>query len=206
MGKIEEHLDKISKLKYKIGISGTAATGSWVPPHAEEQAELLGRLIAERGMVLMTGATTGAPLSAAKGAKQAGGLVIGMSPAHDEYEHVHAYGLPTEYHDLIVYSGFGYSLRNLLFVRSCDALITVCGRIGTLNEFTDAFEDEKIQGVLQKNGGTTDLLEDILKSAHRGMGKVVFDEDPAGLLDKVVYMLDEERRQLSEGKVPATIQ
>ena len=87
--------------------------------------------------VTVTGATTGAPFWAAKGAKEAGGIVIGISPASTKREHVKTYGLPVEYHDLIIYTGFGYAGRNLLFTRSADAVITVAGRIGTLNEFTD---------------------------------------------------------------------
>ena len=60
-----------------------------------------------------------------------------------------------DYHDLIIYTGFDYSGRNLLLVRSADAVIEVCGRIGTLNEFTIAFEDQKPVGVLEHCGGTS---------------------------------------------------
>jgi uncharacterized protein (TIGR00725 family) len=101
-----------------------------------------------------------------------------------------------DYHDLIIYTGFGYSGRNLLLTRSSDAVITVCGRIGTLNEFTDAFEDNKPQGVLSGTGGTSELIPKILDEAHRGYGRVVFDGDPAKLLDKVVTMIQEEEEDL----------
>ncbi len=182
-------------LKYKICISGAAETGVCAPD-ALEKTELLGRLIAERGMVVVTGATTGTPYWAAKGAKEAGGTVIGISPASSKIHHVKTYRLPTDYHDLIIYTGFGYSGRNLLLTRSADAVITVCGRIGTMNEFTDAFEDEKPQGVLTGTGGTADMLHDFLDKAHRGYGKTVFEADPAKLLDKVVALIEAEERDL----------
>jgi uncharacterized protein (TIGR00725 family) len=182
-------------LKFKIAISGAADT-EFMNADTLPEVELLGRLIAERGMVTVTGATTGAPYWAAKGAKEAGGIVIGISPAATKAEHIKVYGLPVEYHDLIIYTGFGYSGRNLLFTRSADAVITVAGRIGTLNEFTDAFEDQKPQGVLLGLGGTTDDIKKMLEDAHRGMGKVVFDTDPKALLDKVVAMLQEEEKEL----------
>ena len=187
--------DPTAQLKYKIAISGAAETG-FMSANAMPQVEMLGRLIAEHGMVTVTGATTGAPYWAAKGAKEAGGIVIGISPAATKAEHVNVYKLPVDYHDLIIYTGFGYSGRNLLFTRSADAVITVGGRIGTLNEFTDAFEDQKPQGVLLGEGGTTEDIKKILEDAHRGMGKVVFETDPAKLFDKVMAMVEKEEAEL----------
>ncbi len=182
-------------LKYKICVSGAAET-SRMAPEAMEKVEELGRLIAKRGIILITGATTGAPYWAAKGAKEAGGFVIGISPAYSKIQHVKTYHLPLDYHDIIVYTGFGYSGRNLLLTRASDAVITVAGRIGTLNEFTDAFEDGKPQGVLLGMGGTTDMLPDILERAGRGRGKAFFGKDVEPLLDKVVEMIVEEEKEL----------
>lgn len=146
-----------------------------------------------RGAVLVTGATTGAPYWAAIGAKEAGGFVIGLSPASSEIEHVKKYKLPIDYHDVIIYTGFGYSGRNLLLTRSSDAVLLTCGRIGTLNEFTIAFEDDKPIGILTKTGGMADELEDILEKAHRGRGKVIFDSDPQRLVDKILKMVKKEK-------------
>lgn len=185
------HTTPIYQPKYKICISGAAETGHCAPD-AEEKTEELGRLIAERDMILVTGATTGLPYWGAKGAKQAGGIVIGFSPASSRVAHIKTYHLPTDYHDLIVYTGFEYSGRNLILTRAADAVITVCGRTGTLNEFTIAFEDHKVQGVLTGTGGVADMIEGIVKEAHRGLGKIVFESDPAKLLDKVVELIKEE--------------
>jgi hypothetical protein len=189
------HGAEFAYLKYKICISGAAETAPCASD-ALAKTEKLGRLVAEHGMVLVTGATTGAPYWAAKGAKKAGGIVIGISPAASKLQHVKSYRLPTDYHDLIIYTGFGYSGRNLLLTRASDAVITVCGRVGTLNEFTDAFEDEKPQGVLTGTGGTTDMLQELLDKAHRGYGRVVFESDPATLLEKVIKLVQEEERGL----------
>ncbi len=183
-------------LKYKICVSGSAVTDT-AAPGTVEKAELIGRLIAERGMILVTGATTGIPYWAAKGAKEAGGIVIGLSPAASKAAHVKGYHLPVDYHDVIIYTGFEYSGRNLLLTRAADAVITISGRVGTLNEFTIAFEDKKPQGVLTKTGGTGDMLKDILERSHRGMGKVVFDSDPERLLDKVIALIEEEEKEIA---------
>src|SRR3989344_8558198 len=86
-----------SYLKYKICVSGSAET-EHCPPGTVEKAREIGRLIAERGMVLVTGATTGIPYWAAKGAKDAGGIVIGLSPSVSKLAHIKSYHLPIEYH------------------------------------------------------------------------------------------------------------
>ncbi len=192
-----------SYLKYKVCISGSAETKN-CPPGTIEKAMEVGRLVAESGAVLVTGATTGIPYWAAKGAKEAGGIVIGLSPAVSKLAHVKTYHLPIEYHDLIIYTGFDYSGRNLLLTRSADAVITIYGRVGTLNEFTIAFEDKKPQGVLTGTGGESDELKHILEIAHRGMGKVIFDPDPRSLVEKVMKRVRDEEKNVSVKDVRAT--
>jgi uncharacterized protein (TIGR00725 family) len=187
-------------LKYKVCVSGSAET-EFCPPGTVEKAMEVGRLIAKAGAVLVTGATTGIPYYAAKGAKQAGGIVIGLSPAVSKLAHVKTYRLPLEYHDLIIYTGFDYSGRNLLLTRSADAVITIYGRVGTLNEFTIAFEDKKPQGVLTGTGGESDELKHILEIAHRGMGKVIFEGDPKTLVDKVMKRVKEEEKSVTVQEV-----
>lgn len=179
-------------LKYKFCISGAAETGHCAPDVLEKTKEL-GKQVIAHGAVLVTGATTGAPYWAAIGAKEAGGFVIGVSPANSEREHTKKYRLPLDYHDIIIYTGFGYSGRNLLLTRSSDAVLITCGRIGTLNEFTIAFEDDKPIGVLTETGGAADELKGILERAHRGMGKVVFDADPKKLVEKVMKLIEKEK-------------
>jgi uncharacterized protein (TIGR00725 family) len=181
-------------LKYKICVSGAAETGHCAPD-ALEKTEQLGREIAAAGAVLLTGATTGIPYWAAKGAKEKNGIVIGLSPAASEAAHLKTYRLPTDYHDLIIYTGFEYSGRNLLLTRSADAVITVCGRMGTLNEFTIAFEDQKPIGVLEGSGGMADELRDIISKAHRGPGKVVFADNPRDLIKKIIALIDKEKER-----------
>ncbi len=180
---------QLSKAQYKICVSGSAVLNESA---ARDKATALGRAIAERKAVTLTGATTGFPYLAAVGAKEAGGMVIGFSPAMSPKEHLKKYRLPTDHHDLVVYTGFGYAGRNLFLVRSADAVIHIAGRIGTLNEFTSAFEDKKVIGVLLGTGGTSMLIDDIIEIAQRGPGKVVYDDDPEELVDKVIALLDKE--------------
>ena len=179
-------------LKYKIAISGAAETGH-CSPNALELTKELGREVVRQGAVLVTGATTGAPYWAATGAKEAGGFVIGVSPSASEAEHVKKYRLPVDYHDMIIYTGFGYAGRNLLLTRTADAVIVSCGRMGTLNEFTIAFEDDKPIGVLTGTGGMADQIRDLVAGAHRGPGKIAYDSDPKRLVSKVIQLVRKEK-------------
>ncbi len=179
-------------LKCKIGISGAAETGHCAID-AVEKAEAFGREVARAGLVLVTGATTGIPYWAAKGAKEENGLVIGLSPAASEAAHLKAYHLPVDYHDVLVYTGFDYSGRNLLLTRSVDGMAIICGRIGTLNEFTIAFESQKPLAVLTGTGGTADMVDEIIQNSHRGPGKVVYDSDPKRLLAKLVALIEKTK-------------
>lgn len=193
MAKKLSRLSRRHHLKYKICISGAADTG-YCAIDAVEKAEEFGREVARRGMVLVTGATVGIPYWAAKGAKEEGGIVIGISPAVSELSHVKTYKLPTDYHDLIIYTGFEYSGRNLLLTRSSDATVTICGRMGTLNEFTIAFEDGKPIGVLEGTGGTADEIRSIVQKMHRGPGRIVYAKDIKELLDKLVMEIEKDKK------------
>lgn len=179
-------------LKYKICVSGAAETGHCAPD-ALEKAKILGEEIVRQGAVLVTGATTGAPYWGSIGAKEAGGFVIGISPASSEMEHIKKYQLPLDYQDIIIYTGFGYSGRNLLLTRASDAVLMVCGRMGTLNEFTIAFEDDKPIGILTGTGGMADEIEALLQKAHRGMGKVIFESDPKKLVAGIMLLVAKDK-------------
>ena len=177
--------------RLKICVSGAAETDH-CGESAFEAAYNLGREIAAQDCVLVEGATTGFPLWAARGAKENGGIVVGFSPARTEREHIEYYKLPLDYHDLIVYTGFGFSGRNLILTRASDAVINGCGRVGTINEFTIAFEDRKPIGVLEGEWETDELFRTIIDKSHRAeemKNKIVFEKDPKLLVDKLTKIV-----------------
>lgn len=180
---------------YKICVSGAAET-DFCGNDAFQKASDLGREIVRHGAVLIDGATTGFPFWAAKAAKEAGGFVVGVSPASTEAEHVRSYGLPTEFHDLIFYTGAGYSGRNLFLTRLSDAVVVGCGRIGTINEFTVAFEDRKPIGVLQGSWEADEVMRTIIEKSHRAdemKGKIIYSQDPAELVARIIAVVQKER-------------
>ncbi|KKR47039.1 MAG: hypothetical protein A3A97_04165 [Candidatus Terrybacteria bacterium RIFCSPLOWO2_01_FULL_40_23] len=183
--------------KYKICVSGAAET-DFCTPEAIALAKEIGREIVRQGAVLVTGATNGMPYWAAIGAKEEGGLSIGLSPAASEEAHVKSYHLPIDYFDIIIYTGFDYSGRNLLLTRAADAVIIICGRMGTLNEFTIAFEDKKAIGVMVGSGGLTEIIKDLVAKTHRGSGDIIYDSNPKRLIEKVIKKVEEQKKELNK--------
>ncbi len=179
-------------LQLKLCVSGAAETGHCGVDAYDKGLEL-GREIARHGAMLVTGATTGFPLWAAMGAKEAGGFVLGFSPAGSEKEHIETYNLPVEYHDAIVYTGFGYPGRDLILTRSSDAVFFGCGRIGTIHEFTISFEDKKPIGIFEADWETDEVIKNILDNGHRPNDRIVFDTEPKALVEKIIALVNKDK-------------
>ena len=92
----------------------------------EEPAEIVGRLLAERGATVVTGGLGEVMAAAARGAKSAGGTTIGILPGETR-------SAGNEWLDHVVATGIGHG-RNLAVVASGDAVIAIGGRYGTLAE------------------------------------------------------------------------
>ena len=168
-------------MKIKIGIMGSAEE----MPDVQEKAEALARAIAARDAILLTGATTGLVYVAGKATRAAGATHIGISPAHNAEEHEERYTLPLDACDAIIYTGFGLKGRNVVLVRSCDVVIFISGSIGSLNEFTIAYDEGKVIGCLTGTGGVADEIKQLTETfSKKTKSQIVHDEDPVRLIDK----------------------
>ena len=92
----------------------------------EQNAETVGRLLAERGATVVTGGLGEVMAAAARGAKSANGTTIGILPGETRAD-------ANPWLDHVVVTGIGHG-RNLAVVASGDAVIAVGGRYGTLAE------------------------------------------------------------------------
>ena len=180
----------------KVCVSGAAETGH-CGIDAYQIGKELGREIVRQGAAIVTGATTGMPMYAAVGAKEEGGLSIGLSPAATEREHLEVYKLPLDYMDIIIYTGFGFPGRDLLLTRSSDTVILSCGRIGTIHEFTIAYEDRKPIGILEGCWETDEVLKHMIDASNRPMEKVIFDSDPKALVERLLEMVKKDKEELN---------
>src|SRR5437660_4898204 len=168
-------------MKIKIGAmeSDGASSKASANDALEEKATALAQAIAARDLLLLTGATTGLVYVVGKAAQDAGVFHLGISPASNNWEHVEKYKLPLDACDLIVYTGFGLKGRNVVLVRSCDIVLIFGGGMGSLNEFTIAYDEGKIIGCLTGTGGVADEIARLVEVVKKkSKARVLYNHDP----------------------------
>lgn len=176
---------RLAGMALKVGVMGGA--GKDIPRRYLEKAQALGRALALRGCVLVTGACPGLPLAAAGGAKREGGLVIGISPGLSLEEHLFKYDSPTEWHDILIFTGSGLMGREVVNIRSSDIVVIIGGSSGTLGELAIAYDEGKLIGVLTNTGGISDMVKNILGACAKKTGAVVlYESDPELLADRLL--------------------
>lgn len=107
--------------------------GDSPPPSAAAQAEEVGRLLAERGAVVVCGGRRGVMEAVCRGAKSAGGVTIGVMPGDDPRA-------ANDWVDYPVMTGMSYA-RNVIVVKSGRAVVAVDGAYGTLSEIAHALSE-----------------------------------------------------------------
>jgi uncharacterized protein (TIGR00725 family) len=112
----------------RIGVLGPGTASAETLALSQE----VGAEIARRGAVLICGGLGGVMEAAAHGAKEAGGLTVGILPGVDA-------GQANKFIDVPVVTGMGEA-RNVLVVRSADAVIAIAGSYGTLSEIALALK------------------------------------------------------------------
>ena len=188
-------------MKPTIGVMGSSAAeqaGLLIQGRLASMATRLGRAIADRQCVLVTGATSGLPHAVTIAAKAAGAMTIGISPAVNEEEHRDRFRLPLDSLDVVIYTGFGLKGRNVINVRSSDIVIVFGGSIGTLNELTIAIDEGKTIGILQSTGGISDHIQEILSFCNRNERglTVICNENPEALIDECLAALKKSKPQV----------
>ena len=99
-------------------------------PEDLEHAEAAGRRLAELGAIVITGGRGGVMEAASRGAKEAGGLVVGILPGFDRSD-------ANPYLDVALPTGLG-EMRNGLIARAAQAVVAIGGAWGTLAEIAFA--------------------------------------------------------------------
>ncbi|MGQ9628136.1 MAG: TIGR00725 family protein [Anaerolineae bacterium] len=128
-------------------------------PETARLAQEVGRRLAEKGAVLVCGGLGGVMEAACRGAKEAGGMTIGILPGTNHHE-------ANPYVDIPIVTGMGEA-RNVIVVRTAQAVIAVAGEYGTLSEIAFALKmGRPVVGLqtweLAQNGRP---VEDIIEAA-----------------------------------------
>ncbi len=185
--------------KLKIGVMGSASGPTLENPETLKKCQEVGREIARHNCILINGACPGLPYEAAKGAKEECGFVLGVSPAFSEQEHTQEYKSPNENMDFILFSGMGFMERDIINIRASDAIVTLGGGIGTVNEFTVAYEEGKVVGVLTESGGFSDHFKQMILDCDRELEpNIIFESDPKKLVEKVLEAVEKHAHPVHE--------
>lgn len=187
-------------MKYKIGIFGASSS---MLAEIKPKAEALGKAIGKNpdDWIVITGACSGIPYMVAEQAHRSGAEIWGYSPARNLDEHKAM--MPDD--DYAIYSKLIFlppnvdgadskrvrmKFRNVTSTSNCDAGVIISGRWGSLNEFTNLVDMQKVVGVMTGTGMIVDILPQLTKQISKdGQGPVVFDDDPAQLLEKITAEL-----------------
>jgi len=140
-----------------------------------------GAEIAKSNSILITGGLGGVMRAASKGAKDSGGLTIGIIPQNDMSE-------ANEFCDVVIPTGMGL-MRDFLNALSADGVIAIGGGSGTLSEICAAYMYSKPIVALKNSGGTSTKFADQYLD-HRENVKIIGVETPK---DAVKVILNEIR-------------
>lgn len=193
--------DIIKKVKKKIAVFGSA-----VNDHAEQIApkiKALGEALAEKNIILLTGACSGIPYKTALAAYRKNKTEIwGFSPNTTLEDQIRLN--PDDDNSIyskLIYVPAGYKYvdnievcrkyRNVAATAECDAAILVSGRWGTMNEFTNLNDMGKVIGILTGTGGIADLIKDLYKKISKPSKAVlIFNSSPEKLVEEVLTELN----------------
>ena len=153
--------------KFQILVIGNNDNGC--TPELEKLAYETGIEIAKSNSILITGGLGGVMKAASKGAKESGGLTIGIIPQNDMSE-------ANEFCDVVIPSGIGL-MRDFLNALSADGVIAIGGGSGTLSEICAAYMYSKPIVVLKNSGGTSTKFADQYLD-HRKNVKIIGVETP----------------------------
>lgn len=127
----------------RIGVIGQSGA---VSEEVCALAEEIGKEIAQRGAILLTGGTNGVMEAVSRGAKLANGLVVGILPGD-------TLDAANQYVDIPITTGLSFDYRSLILVHSSDALIMIAGGNGTLGELSAAYLNRKPVIIVEPSGG-----------------------------------------------------
>jgi hypothetical protein len=129
MAEFVEAIETLSRVKNAVSIFGSARTAPDDPYY--QKAELLSRLLAERGFGVITGGGPGIMEAANKGAAGAGGQSVGMNirlPLEQK---------PNPYANISIDYKYFFT-RKVMFVKYAMAYVVMPGGFGTLDELFEA--------------------------------------------------------------------
>lgn len=166
-----------SNFRRLIQILVIGSDGDHCPANVYDMAQEVGAQIASHSAILVTGGLGGVMEAAGKGAKDKGGLVVGIIPHEDM-----SYANP--YCDIIIPTGMGFS-RNYITAYSADSAVVVGGGAGTYVEACVAYQKGKPIIALSGTGGTADKIANTFLDDRKTV-KVLSASTPKEAVDQAI--------------------
>ncbi len=140
----------------RIGIIGQSERVN--EPLSEKTANAaykMGYIIGRNGWQLISGGRDGVMREASRGARDAGGLTVGIMPSLDKNE-------ANKYVDVVITTGLGIGMRSELMIHTVDIVVMIGGKNGTLKELSAAYLNKKPIVIIKNTGGFTNTIQDFL--------------------------------------------
>jgi uncharacterized protein (TIGR00725 family) len=147
-------------MNLQIGIIGYAGLdeypgGTVISEKVYNNAFQIGQLCAINNWTVITGGKTGIMLEAAKGAKEKGGITVGIVTGNSR-------NTSNSYNDVEIVSGMYTAGEEAILVNMSDVLIMLGGGAGTLQEVTIAYRLNKPVILIKNLGGWSQILQEFL--------------------------------------------
>ncbi len=166
-----------SNYKRLIQVLVIGSDGDHCPQTTYDAAKEVGAQIAARNAITVTGGLGGVMEAACRGAKEKGGMVVGIIPNEDM-----SYANP--YCDIIIPTGIGFA-RNFITAYSADVAIVVGGGAGTYIEACVAYQKGKPIVALTGTGGTADKIADTFLDDRKTV-KVISASSPKDAVEQAL--------------------
>ena len=130
VSRIQKEAKKASKIKVEEGqrITISVIGGSVINDSVDGLAHKVGKIVAKVGGILVCGGLKGSMEAASRGAKEAGGLTIGILPGRDKAD-------ANPYIDIALPTTIGFA-RNVIVAASAHIIIALPGSHGTSSEIS----------------------------------------------------------------------
>ncbi len=165
-------------MKPRIGVIGKDGD---IPEKLREIAEGIGKEIADKGAILVCGGKGGVMDAACEGAKEVGGITVGILPSLDPKD-------ANPHVDVPITTGMNFA-RNAIIAATCDAIIAINGSVGTLSEITLALNYWKPVILVKGSGGVAEFKKEIMKLKEKDSIKEKFNIHEAAAEEAVEVAL-----------------
>lgn len=164
--------------KLQIGVIGYNSGSSInISENTLRIAYEVGRNVAKRNAILITGGLGGVMEYSCRGAKDNGGFTIGIVPHENSNQ-------ANKYCDAVICTGIGLS-RDFIVAYSSDGIISVGGGVGTLIELCVGYITRKPMVAMENSGGVSDIFGGkFLDERNRIL--IETNNDPASAVDYII--------------------